>query len=78
MDMAFLKSNKVPFLLQTAYPNAVAGALGGIRIRDPGRSPVIYPLSCRRKQTVCLEMGWATGFEPVTSCATERRLKLGF
>ena len=51
------------------------GAPGGIRTHNPWvRSPVLYPLSYRRELWTSTHLGRATGFEPVISCATDRRL----
>ena len=51
------------------------GAPGGIRTHNPWvRSPVLYPLSYRRNLWGSSFLGRATGFEPVISCATDRRL----
>ncbi len=51
------------------------GAPGGIRTHNPWvRSPVLYPLSYRRRWWTTTDLGRATGFEPVISCATDRRL----
>ena len=59
------------------------GAPGETRTHNPWvRSPVLYPLSYRRiyrVNRVELLLGRATGFEPVISCATDRRLRpLGY
>ena len=51
------------------------GAPGRTRTRSPWvRSPVLYPLSYRRMGLPEERLGRATGFEPVISCATDRRL----
>ena len=60
-----------------------SGAPGEIRTHNPWvRSPVLYPLSYGRMlgmNRVKLMVGRATGFEPVISCATDRRLRpLGY
>ena len=60
-----------------------SGAPGEIRTHNPWvRSPVLYPLSYGRllgMNRVKLLVGRATGFEPVISCATDRRLRpLGY
>ncbi len=52
------------------------GAPGRTRTRNPWvRSPVLCPLSYERNRGVSPgKLGRATGFEPVISCATDRRL----
>ncbi len=59
-----------------------SGAPGRTRTCNPWvRSPVLYPLSYRRiyRGNRVLLLGRATGFEPVISCATDRRLRpLGY
>ena len=57
------------------------GAPGRIRTRNLWvRSPALYPLSYRRSEGRTTHvLGRATGFEPVISCATDRRLRpLGY
>ena len=60
------------------------GAPGRTRTRNPWvRSPVLCPLSYRRvfrrDRKGGRGLGRATGFEPVISCATDRRLRpLGY
>ena len=68
---------------QRAFLCLKSGAPGEIRTHNPWvRSPVLYPLSYGRMlgmNRVNLLMGRATGFEPVISCATDRRLRpLGY
>ena len=72
-----LASPKIKALDQFPGPDFVlnSGAPGGTRTHNPWvRSPVLYPLSYRRMAVMRWGLGRATGFEPVVSCATDRRL----
>ena len=68
-------------ILQRAHFVSGFGAPGRIRTRNLWvRSPALYPLSYRRSEEgITHVLGRATGFEPVISCATDRRLRpLGY
>ena len=72
---------RAPTPWQEPLSDTIFGAPGRIRTRNLWvRSPALYPLSYRRNEGEMTDvLGRATGFEPVISCATDRRLRpLGY